>query len=158
MNPRKILIADDSRIILRTLSNNLSAHGYQVLTADNGGEAVRLARGEKPDLILLDINFPPDVGHGGGVPWDGFLIIDWLRRMDEAKSIPIIIITGADPNKYEQRSLAAGAVAFFHKPIDNPALLEIIRQTLGDTEPEYVIPSKTGATLGGYAISRGTSV
>ena len=139
MKPRKILIADDSRIILKTLSNNLSAHGYQVLTADNGGEAVHLARGEKPDLILLDIIFPPDVGHGGGVAWDGFLIMDWLRRMDEAKSIPIIIITGGDPAKYEQRSLAAGAVAFLHKPIDNAALLKIIRQTLGDTEPEVCL-------------------
>src|SRR6266700_1285185 len=107
MNRRKILIADDSLIILKTLSNKLSAHGHQVLTADNGGEAVRLARSEKPDLILLDISFPPDVGHGGGVPWDGFLIMDWLRRMDEAKSIPIIIVTGGDPIKYEHRSLAA---------------------------------------------------
>jgi two-component system cell cycle response regulator len=107
-----------------------------VLTADNGGEAVRLARAEQPDLILLDINFPPDVGHGGGVAWDGFLIMDWLRRMDEAKSIPIIVVTGGDPIKYEHRSLAAGAVAFFHKPIDNAALLQIIRQTLGDTEQE----------------------
>src|SRR6266404_7127655 len=136
MKCTKILIADDSVIFLKTLSNQLRSHGYQVLTADNGGEAVRLARGEKPDLVLLDINFPPDVGHGGGVAWDGFLIMGWLRRMEEAKTIPIIIVTGGDPIKYEQRSLAAGAVVFFHKPIDNAALLEIIRQTLGDTEPE----------------------
>jgi two-component system cell cycle response regulator len=136
MKPSKILIADDSLIVLKTLSNQLRAHGHQVLTADSGGEAVRLARGEKPDLILLDISFPPDVGHGGGVPWDGFLIMDWLRRMDESKSIPVIIITGGDPIKYEHRALAAGAVAFFHKPIDSAALLEIIRKTLADREPE----------------------
>lgn len=139
MKPSKILIADDSLIVLKTLSNQLRAQGHQVLTADNGGEAVRLARGEKPDLILLDIHFPPDVGHGGGVSWDGFLIMDWLRRMDEAKSIPIIILTGGDPIKYEQRSLAAGANAFFHKPIDTAALLEAIRQTLGDPEPEVCL-------------------
>ena len=132
MKPRKILIADDSRIILKTLSNDLSAHGYQVLTADNGGEAVRLARGEKPDLILLDINFPPDIGHGGGVAWDGFLIMDWLRRMDEAKDIPVFIITGGDPERFKARSMAAGAAGFFRKPINNEELLVAIRQELGE--------------------------
>jgi len=139
MKTRTVLIADDSFILLKTLSNQLRSHGYQVLTADNGGEAVRLARAEKPDLIILDLNFPPDVGHGGGVAWDGFLIMGWLRRMEEAKTIPIIIVTGGDPIKYEQRSLAAGAVAFFHKPIDNGALLEVIHKTLGDTEPEVCL-------------------
>src|SRR6266481_9362991 len=139
MKPRKILIADDSLIVLKTLSNQLRGHGYQVLTADNGGEAVRLARGEKPDLILLDISFPPDVGHGGGVAWDGFLIMDWLRRMDEAKHIPVIIITGGDPAKYKDRSLAAGAVAFLHKPINNDELVALIRQTLGE-EPASTAP------------------
>src|SRR5689334_18450642 len=96
MGSHKILIVDDSAIILKAFSNKLLACGYDVLTAQDGGTAVNLARHEKPDLIILDINFPPDVGHGGGVAWDGFLIISWLRRMEEAKDTPVIIITGAD--------------------------------------------------------------
>jgi CheY-like chemotaxis protein len=94
MNQKKILIVDDSRIILKTVSSTLTSHGYDAVTALDGGDAISTVRRDRPDLILLDINFPPDVAHGGGVSWDGFLIMDWLRRMDEAKSIPIIMVTG----------------------------------------------------------------
>jgi len=128
---KRILVADASMIILKTLTMKLKASGYDVLTAQDGGTAVSIVRREKPDLILLDITFPPDVAHGGGVAWDGFLIMNWVRRMDEAKHIPIIIITGGDPAAYKNRSLAAGAAAFFHKPINNDELLAAIRQSLG---------------------------
>jgi len=65
--------------------------------------------------------------------------MDWLKRMDEAKHIPVIIITGGDPAKYKDRSLAAGAVAFLHKPINNDELVALIRQTLGE-EPASTAP------------------
>ena len=132
MSRKKILVVDDNPVILKTLSMKLTAAGYDVLTAVDGGEAVSLARHERPDLILLDISFPPDVANGGGVPWDGFLIMSWLRRLEEAKNIPIIVITGGEPEKYKERALAAGAVSFFHKPIEHVELLAVIRQTLGD--------------------------
>lgn len=130
MNRKKILIVDDSAIILRALSMKLKSSGYDVLTAADGSEAVAAARQQKPDLILLDLSFPPDVGHGGGVPWDGFLIMDWMRRFEEAKKIPVIVITGGDPAKYKERALASGAVSYFQKPVDNDKLLAMIRQTL----------------------------
>jgi len=72
------------------------------------------------------------VAHGDGVSWDGFLIMEWIRRMEEARHIPIVIITGGDPVKYEKRALDAGAVAFFHKPIDHAGLINVIRRTLGE--------------------------
>jgi CheY-like chemotaxis protein len=133
-NRKKILVVDDSVIILKTLSMKLKNQGYDVLTAEDGSVAVSTARRERPDLILLDISFPPDVAHGGGVPWDGFLIMDWLRRMDEAKDIPVFIITGGDPERYKARSMAAGAAGFFQKPINNDELLVAIRQELGDDQ------------------------
>lgn len=130
MNRKKVLVVDDNPVIVRTLSMKLTSAGYQVLSATDGSEAVSTVRKEKPDLILLDINFPPDVAHGGGVTWDGFRIIDWLRRIDEAKDIPIIVITGAKAADYKDRSIATGAVAFFQKPINNEELLEAIKKTL----------------------------
>jgi len=131
-NPRlKILIVDDNPIILKTLGMKLRSSGFEVLVAEDGAKAVSTVRREKPDLILLDICFPPDVGHGGGVAWDGFLILNWLRRMDEAVNTPIVIITGEDPAKYKQRCLSAGVADFFTKPIDPEQLLQAIHQILG---------------------------
>ena len=136
MNRKKILVVDDSFVILKTMSMKLTAHGYDVVTAEDGAGAVSAVRKGKPDLILLDLGFPPDVAHGGGVAWDGFTIMTWLRRLEEAKNIPIIVITGGDPETYKNRALAAGAVNFFHKPINNDELLTVIRETLAKRTAE----------------------
>src|SRR5438309_93923 len=101
---RRILVVDDNRVILKTLSLKLQSNGYAVSSATDGAEAVAAIRKDKPDLILLDISFPPDVAHGGGVAWDGFLVMDWVRQMGEAKDVPVIIITGGDPLQYEDRA------------------------------------------------------
>jgi len=128
---KKILVVDDNEVILKTVSLKLQACGYQIITALDGSEAVAAARKETPDLILLDINFPPAVE---GVPWDGFRIMDWFRRLDTAKKIPIIIITGLEDMKNKERATSSGAVAFFHKPINHDDLLKVIRATLGGSD------------------------
>jgi CheY-like chemotaxis protein len=130
---KKILLVDDNSAILKILSFKLKSAGYQVVTAVDGSQAISTARKENPDLILLDIMFPPDVGHGGGVGWDAFVIMEWLRRDEEGRKTPIIIMSGADPAIYKDRSLAAGAVAFFHKPINNLELLEAIHKALTES-------------------------
>ncbi len=140
MAEKKILVVDDSMVIRKTLSMKLKASGYQVLEAADGSAAVSIIRREKPDLILLDISFPPDVGAGGGVAWDGFLIMGWVQRMDEAKHIPVFIITGGTPEQYKSRSEAAGAAAFFQKPIDNEQLLAAIREKIGEGTPSTPTP------------------
>ncbi len=125
---KKILVVDDNEIILKTISLKLQGAGYKVITALDGSEGVAAARKESPDLILLDITFPPDVG---GVEWDGFRIMEWFHRLEMIKKIPVIIITGSEDTKSKQRAVAGGAVAFFHKPIDHDDLLKVIRATLG---------------------------
>jgi DNA-binding response OmpR family regulator len=144
MSRKKILIVDDSDIILKSMSMKLTANGYDVVTAEDGSAAVSVARKEKPDMILLDLSFPPDVAHGGGVAWDGFLIMNWLRRLEEAKDIPIVVISGGEPEQYEARALEAGALSYFHKPINNEELLTVIRQVLGEGATEARTP---GASL-----------
>lgn len=141
--PKKILVVDDNEIILKTISLKLQGAGYRILTALDGAEAVAATRKESPDLILLDINFPPYVG---GVPWDGFRVMEWFRRLDNAKTIPVIIITGSDDPKFKERATAGGAVAFFSKPIDHDDLLKVIRTTLSNAEvktPPDNLPQKT---------------
>ena len=129
---KKILVVDDDQIILKTLTIALSCKGYQVLTAIDGPGAVNMVTRERPDLILLDINFPPDAANIGGALQDGFFIIEWLRRMGEAGDIPIIIISGDKSAKYRRRVQAAKVVGFFPKPIDHAALVAAIRTTLGE--------------------------
>jgi DNA-binding response OmpR family regulator len=138
MNGKRILIVDDDPVILSAVSMKLKHEGFETITARDGSAAVSAVRKSKPDLILLDITFPPDVAHGGGVAWDGFLIMSWLQRMDEVKGVPFIIISVGDPAKYEKRALAAGATRFFHKPIDSEELLAVIHETLGHRKSETV--------------------
>jgi CheY-like chemotaxis protein len=115
---KKILVVDDNEVILKTVSLKLQGCGYQIFTALDGSEAVAAARKETPDLILLDINFPPEVD---GVPWDGFRIMDWFQRLD--------------PSKIKERAASCGAVAFFNKPINHDDLLKVVRATLGGSDP-----------------------
>ncbi len=129
---KKILVVDDDQIILKTLSIVLVSNGYQVFTATDGPGAVSVVTRERPDLILLDLLFPPDAANVGGALQDGFFIIEWLRRMGEAGDIPIIIISGDKSAKDKKNALATGAVGFFPKPIDRIALLAAIRATLGE--------------------------
>lgn len=132
---KKILVVDDDQIIQKTLSITLSANGYYVFLASDGPEAVRVVSREKPDLILLDILFPVDAANVGGALQDGFFIIQWLRRMGEAEDIPFIVISGDTSPKHVQRAKEAGALAFFGKPIDHFALLDVIRKALGEEVP-----------------------
>jgi CheY-like chemotaxis protein len=126
---KKILVVDDNEIVLKTISLKLQGAGYDVITAMDGSEAVAMARKQSPDLIILDVSFPPDVG---GVPWDGFRIMEWFHRLDSAKKIPIIVITGNEEPKTKERATTAGAVAFFQKPLEHDYLLKVIRATLGE--------------------------
>ena len=125
---KKVLVVDDNEVILKTISLKLQGAGFTVITALDGSEAVAAARKETPDLIMLDINFPPDVD---GVPWDGFRIMDWFHRLDPSKKIPIIIITGLEDMRSKERATSSGAVAYFHKPINHDDLLKVVRATLG---------------------------
>jgi CheY-like chemotaxis protein len=129
---KKILVVDDDQIILKTLSIVLNSSGYQVFTAADGPSAISIVNRERPDLIILDLLFPPDAANVGGALQDGFFIIQWLRRMGEAKDIPIIIISADKSAKNREHALAAGAVGFFNKPIDRIALVANIRTVLGE--------------------------
>lgn len=130
MSTKKILVVDDNSIVVKALQIKLAEAGFIALSASVPNEAIGVVRRERPDLIVLDLNFPTDFG---GVDWDGFLIMQWLKRMEESRHIPIVIITGADSPKNRERAANMGATAFFTKPVDNAKLIEAIKQTLEQT-------------------------
>ena len=130
---RKLLVVDDNPVVLKAFELKMKSLGFQVLTATDGSGAVSVARQEQPDLIVLDINFPPDVG-SSGLQWDGFNIMEWMRRFREVAEIPVIIITSGDPVKFKPRALAGGAAAFFQKPINHEEFLIAVRRILGQNK------------------------
>lgn len=123
---KKVLVADDDPVIRQALTLKLKSRGYRVVTADDCSQALAVTRLEKPDVLVLDIDFPPDVAHGGGVPWNGFVLSQWLRREETSKSIPVIFMSANDRADYQQRASAAGGTAFLAKPIDSEQLLASI--------------------------------
>src|SRR2546423_5031030 len=135
LTTKRILVVDDDVVFLKTISLKLRAAGYDVLTAVDGAGAVSIVRQLKPDLILLDLNFPPDVAHGGGDGWNGLLILSWLRRMSEAHQIPVIAITASDGADCHSKCRHAGVREVFLKPIDYEPLLSSIRKALNQEEP-----------------------
>jgi CheY-like chemotaxis protein len=130
----KILVIDDNPIIQRAVYFQFRDEGYKVLMSGDITESLTIVRTEKPDVILLDINFPADITSGSGVR-DGFWAINWLNKMDEAKGIPIIIISSDSPAESEPRALAAGAVAFFPKPLDKDKLLATVQKLMAAKKP-----------------------
>jgi CheY-like chemotaxis protein len=121
---KKILIVDDSAVVLKAFQARLRAEGFEVATADDPSSALAAAREFGPDLVIMDINFPPDVGT---VSWDGIKLIHWLRVSGATGKVPAIVITSDNADIHRERALAAGATAVFQKPVKVSELLGAIR-------------------------------
>jgi two-component system cell cycle response regulator DivK len=105
---KKILVADDkatSRELVRTV---LEKFGYEILEAADGLEALRYARENRPDLIILDLHMP-------GL--DGFGVIEILRREAEFATTPIVALTASAMQGDREHALASGFTGYLTKPI-----------------------------------------
>jgi len=118
---KKILIIEDDADTRLALSIRLKASGYAVALAADSASAMGVSLREKPHLILLDLGLP------GG---DGFLLMARLKQHPVLERTPIIVLTALDPAANKDRSLKAGAVAFFSKPADNQELLAAIQDAI----------------------------
>jgi CheY-like chemotaxis protein len=135
MSERTILIADDSPIVLKAMEFRIKSAGYQVITAIDPSDAMAKVRTHQPDVIIMDINFPPDVGFGGGGAWDGFRILEWMKLNHSMGDAIQFIITGEDLEKHREKANAAGVKGLFHKPVDTKALLAKVEECLGEPTP-----------------------
>ncbi|BCG64552.1 MAG: two-component system, HptB-dependent secretion and biofilm response regulator [Methyloprofundus sp.] len=117
----KILIADDSRSQCLLLTKILEQAGYQVFTAKDGLEAVRLFKECHPDLIILDILMPN---------MDGLEAAELIKKELDEQYVPIIFITELNSNESLQRCIDVGADDFVHKPFRSVALMAKIHSLL----------------------------
>jgi len=132
MNRTKIMIVDDDPELRMALKLRLRANHYDTVSACDGYSAIALAQKEHPNLILLDLGLPAG---------DGYVVLKRLRDSDTLSDIPVIVLTARDPRANEDRSLQAGAAAFFQKPADNHELLEVIQATLRRASTASSLPS-----------------
>lgn len=131
-NGRKILLVDDDPVVLTALTFRLRSKGYSVVTAADGSQALTATRKEKPDLMILDVHFPADVG---GPDWNGFTLAQWIHR-EAARNLPVIVMSGSHRPEYPKRASDAGAVAFLAKPLNNDELFGCIDSALRSGAPQ----------------------
>lgn len=119
--PPRILIADDQPMNVDILQMRLAVHGYELLTAADGEEALGVARAQLPDLILLDIMMPK---------MDGLEVCRLLKGDAALPFMPIIMVTAKADTKDIVAGLEAGADEYLTKPVDQAALVARVKSML----------------------------
>jgi adenylate cyclase len=119
--PPRILIADDQPMNVDILQTRLAVHGYDILTATDGEEALSIARAQLPDLILLDIMMPK---------MDGLEVCHRLKADSTLPFMPIIMVTAKADTKDIVAGLEAGADEYLTKPVDQAALVARVKSML----------------------------
>lgn len=129
----KILIVDDSLMMLNVIKLGIIRNGYKVLTARNGKEGLEIAMNEKPDVIITDISMPE---------MDGYEMIEAIRAVPEIKDTPCIIMSATD-GKYNQKiAESLGVEKYFVKPFQLDYVLHQIEHYIVEKYKEYCVESK----------------
>ncbi len=118
---KKILHIEDEKDQIVLVKALLERKGYEVILAQNGNEGLNRARGDKPDLILLDIFLPGD---------NGFSVCKKLKSDEETKSIPVIMVTGSGDKYIEEQCKSVGADGCIVKPYEAQTLIEKVEEVL----------------------------
>lgn len=133
MAGEKILVVDDEDHIVELITYNLISSGYEVISANNGIDALKIAKEEKPNLMLLDLMLP-------GL--DGFEVCKAIRGESETKEIPIIMLTAKGEELDKILGLELGADDYMTKPFSIRELLArikvIFRRTKNLRSDEYL--------------------
>jgi len=118
MEKKKILIVDDEMDIVETLSMALEKEGYECMTANNGIDALNMARAENPNIILLDIMLPK---------MNGYKVARLLKFDEKYKHIPVIMLTARSQETDRIQGIETGADDYLTKPFDLKTLISMIK-------------------------------
>jgi CheY-like chemotaxis protein len=126
MQPKKILVVDDSKVAAMTQQLILrSLRDCEVITAEDGIKGVEKAVAEQPDLILMDVVMPR---------MNGFEACRLIRGHEATESIPIIMVTTRSEPTHVDEGFASGCTDYIFKPIDTAQLLEKIEKLADDRQ------------------------
>lgn len=119
MNRPKILLVDDTKLVLELEKSFLKCSNVDVITASNGVEALELIRKDPPDLVFMDVNMPV---------MDGIACCTLLKADPFLSGIPIVMLTTAGKEEDRERARQAGCDDFLTKPIDRRLFLDMARR------------------------------
>ncbi|MDO5606902.1 MAG: response regulator transcription factor [Capnocytophaga sp.] len=137
----KILLVDDEPDILEIVGYNLTAEGYQVVTAKNGAEAVKKAKAEQPQLIIMDVMMPE---------MDGIEACERIRKIPELSETVITFLTARGEDYSQLAGFEAGADDYITKPIKPKVLVSKVKALLRrfkDTVEEVGSVVKIGSLI-----------
>jgi two-component system alkaline phosphatase synthesis response regulator PhoP len=124
--PKRVLVVDDDENTRRFLSVALEANGYQAVTAEDGDDGFHKVQEERPDLILLDVMMPKKTG---------FVLFKQLRRKEEFKDIPVIMLTAVAEVLEDDQSQAEGETT--ERPFDS--LRDSLRKAISQMRDEGLV-------------------
>jgi len=137
-----VLVVDDQRINIRVLSHALSS-SYEVLTATDGAQALQICRGQRPDLVLLDVMMP-------GI--DGHEVCRMLKADPLTRDIPVIFVTAHEDAHQETLGLELGAVDFISKPVVAAVVHARVRTHLGLARSNALLAATLQAAAEGMLV------
>ncbi|MCK5859955.1 MAG: response regulator, partial [Abyssibacter sp.] len=120
-----VMVVDDSITMRRVAERLLTRNGYGVVTAKDGMDAMAQLQGERPDVMLLDIEMPRV---------DGFEVATYVRNTAELADLPIIMITSRSGDKHRERAARIGVNRYLIKPYQEAQLLSEIESVLGEMQ------------------------
>ena len=121
MTDKKALIVDDEIHIVQVVTIKLRNNGFEVITAENGQQALELASAQKPDIIVSDYQMPV---------MDGLEFIENLRKQEDTAQIPVIMLTARDFAVEEQTIERLKISACLSKPFSPRELLDKVNEIL----------------------------
>ncbi len=116
---KTVLVVEDNDLNMKLFHDVLEADGYNVLQAKDGMEGWRIAREQRPNLILMDIQLPEV---------SGLEVTKWLKDDETLKSIPVIAVTAFAMDGDEEKMLEGGCDAYIVKPISIPNFLQTVER------------------------------
>ncbi|MFN3853447.1 response regulator [Phreatobacter sp.] len=119
---KTVMIVEDNELNMKLFHDLLEANGYRTIQTRNGMEALTLARNERPDLILMDIQLPEV---------SGLDVTRWIKEDETIRHIPVVAVTAFAMKGDEERIRAGGCEAYLSKPISVAKFIETVRQFLG---------------------------
>jgi two-component system, cell cycle response regulator DivK len=123
MEMKSILVVEDSPVIMELIKFLLTTFGYESKEASDGFEALRIAKENRFDLILLDIQLPG---------FDGLEVLKEIKKIPEIQRTPVIALTAHAMQGDEDRFLKAGCSGYVSKPIDISRFKSILEMCTGE--------------------------